>query len=155
MKNENIMHKNKGFTLIEMLVVIAMIGLLSAVVLVALGPSRNKAKDARIMSDVKQIVAIGQTFYDPTNSTYNISAFKGSGDVQNAFNDINTQLGGSSISSTNVSDNIYPKGSAASSTTSTSFAVWSPLLGGNNFCADSEGNAIITATSTFTSNVCK
>ena len=44
-----------------MLVVIAIIGLLSSVVLVALGPSRNKAKDARIISDLRQIQVIAET----------------------------------------------------------------------------------------------
>jgi len=53
----------KGFTLIEMLVVIAIIGLLSSVVLVALGPSRNKAKDARIISDLNQMRVLVEASY--------------------------------------------------------------------------------------------
>lgn len=62
------MKNNKGFTLIEMLVVIAIIGLLSSVVLVALGPSRNKAKDARIISDVNQVQALMEASF--TNGSY-------------------------------------------------------------------------------------
>ncbi len=60
---------NSGFTLIEMLVVIAIIGILSASVLVALGPSRDKAKDARIISGIKQAQAIVETLYNPTGGT--------------------------------------------------------------------------------------
>jgi prepilin-type N-terminal cleavage/methylation domain-containing protein len=60
---------NSGFTLIEMLVVIAIIGILSASVLVALGPSRDKAKDARIISGIKQAQAIIETLYNPTGGT--------------------------------------------------------------------------------------
>lgn len=55
-----------GFTLVEMLVVIAIIGVLSATVLTALGPARNKAKDARIISELNQIRAVAETLYDGT-----------------------------------------------------------------------------------------
>jgi len=47
--------KNKAFTLIELLVVIAIIGLLASIVLVSLGPARDKAKAVRVISDLTQI----------------------------------------------------------------------------------------------------
>ncbi|HOY56341.1 MAG TPA: prepilin-type N-terminal cleavage/methylation domain-containing protein [bacterium] len=50
------MKKNiKGFTLIELLVVISIIGLLSTLAMVALTNARIKARDARRVSDIKQI----------------------------------------------------------------------------------------------------
>lgn len=49
------MRKNKGFTLIELLVVIAIIGLLSTLAVVSLNSARQKSRDARRVSDVKQI----------------------------------------------------------------------------------------------------
>ncbi len=45
----------KGFTLIELLVVIAIIALLSTLAVVALGSARQKARDAKRLSDIKQV----------------------------------------------------------------------------------------------------
>ncbi len=61
------MTNNKGFTLIEMLVVIAIIGLLSSVVVIGLGGSRSKARDARRIADVQQIQNALELAYDPAS----------------------------------------------------------------------------------------
>jgi len=49
------MKQKKGFTLVELLVVIAIIGLLSTLAVIALGSARSKARDARRISDIKQL----------------------------------------------------------------------------------------------------
>jgi prepilin-type N-terminal cleavage/methylation domain-containing protein len=48
-------HSQKGFTLLEILVVIAIIGILSSVVGVFLTSANNKAKSALIQSDLSQV----------------------------------------------------------------------------------------------------
>ena len=58
----------KGFTLIELLVVIAVIGMLSSLVLVSMGGARKKARDARRMSDLRQIAAAMELAYIDSSS---------------------------------------------------------------------------------------
>lgn len=53
----------KGFTLIELLVVIAIIALLSTLAVVALGSAREKARDAKRLSDVKQVQTALELYY--------------------------------------------------------------------------------------------
>ncbi|MGC9611240.1 MAG: type II secretion system protein [Minisyncoccia bacterium] len=72
---------NTGFTLIEMLVVVAIIGLLSSVILTALGPAKDKAKDTRIISDVNQVRSIAETLY--ANSNYDALELLPSNNIQN------------------------------------------------------------------------
>lgn len=59
--------KRKGFTLIELLVVIAIIGLLSTLAVVALGTARQKARDAKRLSDLKQIQTALELYYTDNN----------------------------------------------------------------------------------------
>ena len=59
------LYKNKrGFTLIELLVVIAIIGILSSVVLASLNTARTKSRDARRISDIKQLQLALELYYD-------------------------------------------------------------------------------------------
>ena len=59
---------SRGFTLIELLVVIAIIGILATIVMVSLNTARAKARDARRISDVRQIQLALQMYYDSTGS---------------------------------------------------------------------------------------
>ncbi|MDD4477201.1 MAG: prepilin-type N-terminal cleavage/methylation domain-containing protein [Patescibacteria group bacterium] len=53
----------KGFTLIELLVVIAILGLLSTLAVVALGSAREKARDSKRLSDLKQVQTALELYY--------------------------------------------------------------------------------------------
>ncbi|HEU5114783.1 MAG TPA: prepilin-type N-terminal cleavage/methylation domain-containing protein [Candidatus Paceibacterota bacterium] len=61
--------KLRGFTLIELLVVISIISLLSSVVMSSLNSARSKARDARRLSDLRQILNAATLYYQD-NGTY-------------------------------------------------------------------------------------
>ncbi len=58
------MKEKRGFTLIELLVVIAIIGILSSVVLASLQTARAKSRDAKRISDLRQVQLALELYYD-------------------------------------------------------------------------------------------
>jgi type II secretion system protein G len=67
---------SRGFTLIELLVVIAIIGILSSIVLASLNTARARSRDARRMSDIKQINTALQLYFSE-NGKYPEEAHSG------------------------------------------------------------------------------
>ncbi len=62
------MKNKKGFTLIELLVVIAIIGLLATLSVVALNNARERARDSRRVSDIKQIQTALELYFNAEDS---------------------------------------------------------------------------------------
>jgi len=94
-----LMHKKnkKGFTLIELLVVVAIMGLLSAVAVVALNQARARARDARRLSDIKQIQTALELFYlDQFEYPATPTAGEIGGDCldEDGFNDVSCDANG-------------------------------------------------------------
>ena len=67
------MKAKKGFTLIELLVVVAIMGLLAALAVVALNNARARARDARRVSDVKQLQTALELYYLDQNEYPDLS----------------------------------------------------------------------------------
>jgi prepilin-type N-terminal cleavage/methylation domain-containing protein len=53
----------KGFTLVELLVVISIIGLLSTIAIVSLGSARAKSRDTKRVADMKQMFTALEQYY--------------------------------------------------------------------------------------------
>lgn len=63
------MNKQKGFTIIELLVVVAIIAVLAAIVLVNVTGYINQGKNAAIKGNLATVLTNGAVFYD-TNAAY-------------------------------------------------------------------------------------
>lgn len=68
MKNK--INKMKGFTLVELLIVIALIAILSVAVLATINPieQSNKARDARVQNDAAEVMNAYERFYASTET---------------------------------------------------------------------------------------
>lgn len=75
-----ISRKNKGFTIIELLVVVSMIGLLSSVIVASVSPARAKARDAKRVAEVRQLdLAVNMYKADHDNAVPNLAKVSGGG----------------------------------------------------------------------------
>jgi len=88
-------YRQRGFTLIEMLVVVAVIGILAAIVLVSVGGLREKAWIARARSDLNQLrtaitIMAHDTGMHPNH--FNERACVGNAEIDLAVGDCDTGL---------------------------------------------------------------
>ncbi len=60
----------KGFTIIELLIVIVVIGILATITAIALGGANERARDAKRESDVKSLQTALEAYYTIGNATY-------------------------------------------------------------------------------------
>lgn len=75
------MQNKKGFTLVELLVTIGIIGILATVTVVSVGSARAKARDAKRLSDVKQVQSALELYSSDTGGFYPAGADATIGDV--------------------------------------------------------------------------
>lgn len=131
-----------GFTLIELLVVIAIIGILSSVVLASLNSAREKARDARRISDLKQIQLALEVYADTNSSLYP------AGDYATAMGLLKT--GGFMpqipVDPLNTGSNIYKYTGTQVSSSCTSYHLGATLEKASNPALNSDADDAGTAT---------
>ena len=73
MKNRAGINTQPGFTIVELLIVIVVIGILAAITIVAFNGVQNRAKQAKIQSDISTVQKLVESYY-AINGAYPITA---------------------------------------------------------------------------------
>lgn len=128
------MQKSKGFTIIELIVVIAIIAVLAAIVLVNVTGYINKSKNAAIKGNMSTIMTNAATFFDSVTSYNGFTASAGFTVPEAAI----SSAGGAVIKTTATDNTAYCACS--------SLLTASDVPAGNTYCIDSTGAKKQTAT---------
>jgi prepilin-type N-terminal cleavage/methylation domain-containing protein len=127
------MNKSKGFTIIELIVVIAIIAVLAAIVLVNVTSYIAKGKVAAIKGNMATLLTNGAVYYDGHTSTFagfDTNTAIGCGSGGSIYSAVNTANGGGGLTC------------AVKSSDNSAFCACSTTPGdplGNAFCVDSTG----------------
>jgi prepilin-type N-terminal cleavage/methylation domain-containing protein len=119
----------RGFTLIELMIVIMVISLLVSLFLVGLGHYRNNARDAGIKTLLLEIRNVAEIFYDDIHTYVGVCNADGTLSDSGSFGLIETSI--------NSNGGIVTCQNAISE-----FAVISALNNGNCWCIDSVSDSI-------------
>lgn len=80
--------RKKAFTLVELMVVVAVIAILASALLVGLGGARARARDSRRMSDIRQVQNLLELYYAKVGNYPIIT----SGDPASRWSALETEL---------------------------------------------------------------
>ncbi len=83
---------NSGFTLLELLVVVAIIGILTAVVLASTSTSRARGDNTSIKNNMKSISQQAELYYLNNNNSYGTATYNAIGDLDVCSPVANTTL---------------------------------------------------------------
>lgn len=140
--------QKKAFTLIELLIVIAIIGVLASIVLVSLNSARNKSRDAAIRAEVRILTTL---FHQQFADTGSYTSLQSGWDDNEAS--CNNSFGSSAYAAaaravcvsvinnyTGGAVNVFHTGvNPATFSSNTDFSIMARLNTGNYFCMGSSG----------------
>jgi len=147
--------KSKGFTLIELMIAIAVIGILSSIIISSLNSSRQKAKTSAIKGAMMQLLTQGQIYladfpsYAPATTTSRPGCYASSTFLTDNFFFAEIP----SLMVANIDENGAPIACAVSAN-GNSFSIVANIGDQNNLCVDSDSNRIESETIDNTSGVC-
>ncbi len=122
--------QKRAFTLVELLVVVAIIGLLVSLSLIAIEHYRKKAQDSRITATLSQIRSVSAQIYSDEN-TY--SSICSGGELNGSDDYPNLKTIKSETEKMNGGETPLCSGDDSK------FCVSSPLVAGDTICVDSSG----------------
>ncbi|MFA6190367.1 MAG: prepilin-type N-terminal cleavage/methylation domain-containing protein [Candidatus Staskawiczbacteria bacterium] len=134
------MNKQRGFTIIELIVVIAIIAVLAGIVLVNVTNYINKGKDAAAKGNLTSALTNGAVYFDTNGNYTNFLTSTG-------FTSVTTALTNAGYATTS---------SIVSGGTGWCASVVLKATTTNSFCVDSTGKKVeaVTASATCASGVC-
>lgn len=102
MKNVTLKRKKKGFTLIELIAVVAIIGILAAILVPKIAGYMNEAKKTKVIDQARKVVMAVDTYQMRRDTTF--TGTKVSDVIANAS--IKEYLGGDSVTLDNTLPNL-------------------------------------------------
>ncbi len=152
------LRSSKGFTLLELLVVVAIIGILASVIVAALNNANSKGKDAAVKSNLKNAVTQGEILFNTRTAnkdTYTNACTNGVVDGAKGVGEL--VLNAARASGLSVYG-ISSIGSTTTATCNSSVSAWAaeaPLktttpAANQMWCVDSTGKSVQTTGSTLT-----
>jgi general secretion pathway protein G len=121
----------RGFTLIEMLIVIAIIGILASIVLVGLGPVQRRGRDARRQSDLRGVQNALELYYNKCGHYPGGSTCQAAGAGDN-FASMVTAVTGATIGISKLPNDPSSGATYYYGTNGSSYVVGARLEDGNN-----------------------
>jgi prepilin-type N-terminal cleavage/methylation domain-containing protein len=144
--------KQAGFSLLELLIVITIIGVLTSIILTSLSDSRAKAYNSKIKQQLTSFRTAAEIYFSNQNPNGYGPTVSGPDCSSGIFNDVSPSNGSPAlyIASGNLPDFVQ----LACSSTASAYAVKASLYSGNEYwCVDSKGfsgviNGLITGPTT-------
>ena len=141
------MNKNKGFTIIELLIVITIIALLAAVISIVFKSAKDRGTDTSVLNGLNQVRIQADLYYNFNGSYLNVCSSSKDNSTPKGINAMVFNSGKETGQIVGVNVNGAGSGEVRCNDTTAGWAAQAPLSDGKFYCVDYKRNGIITSTS--------